>query len=316
MPVVTVQLGQCGNQVQPSNYPVALCNASTNHNQPALAQLGVCLQDILFQELHSSKHSHSCLNTWFRSSRSKDNQDGRPCARAVLIDMEPKVGTQLPPPSPRLSTLRQLALYSTHLPSIAGVGRDTTSLTCCRASTGDVWKSGEVMSTACSSKPSMYLLCATSQALRAGMYPQQKAPRLPCNIVPQSPTPIFGSSHPALMGASLLNILFCWCWSEHQVIQSAYTAVDASGNGWQYSREQHLVQQSGSGNNWAQGHHVLGPTCRDAALNLIRREVGLLPMHWSLECSVPCLLLLGGDGIATASPPQPPPGCNHSSSIN
>ena len=46
----------------------------------------------------------------------------------------------------------------------------------------------------------------------------------------------------------------------------------AGGSDWSYEGAGRLAGDSGSGNNWALGHHVYGPRARDAALDLVRRE--------------------------------------------
>ncbi|KXZ56936.1 UNI3 protein [Gonium pectorale] len=60
---------------------------------------------------------------------------------------------------------------------------------------------------------------------------------------------------------------------EPKVVAGARSAAASSGSWWRYPASGYLVQQSGSGNNWAQGFHGYGPSVRDAALELVRREV-------------------------------------------
>ncbi|GBF91057.1 delta tubulin [Raphidocelis subcapitata] len=47
----------------------------------------------------------------------------------------------------------------------------------------------------------------------------------------------------------------------------------AAASGWAYGAGRSLSGHSGSGNNWALGHHHFGPKVRDDALDLVRREV-------------------------------------------
>ncbi|MEW5301945.1 MAG: hypothetical protein WDW36_004769 [Sanguina aurantia] len=60
---------------------------------------------------------------------------------------------------------------------------------------------------------------------------------------------------------------------EPKVVQQACTGVAASNTWWSYGSSHSLCQQSGSGNNWAQGFHGFGPRMHDAAMELVRREV-------------------------------------------
>jgi hypothetical protein len=67
---------------------------------------------------------------------------------------------------------------------------------------------------------------------------------------------------------TLPTLLSVW-----QVVAGARATAEALGSWWRYPAKGWLCQQSGSGNNWAQGFHGYGPHVRDAALELVRREV-------------------------------------------
>jgi hypothetical protein len=70
MPVVTVQLGQCGNQ------------------------LGYSLFETLACELDRQDYGIDGWETFFRPAAATAGSRDKSCtARAVLIDMEPKVGS-------------------------------------------------------------------------------------------------------------------------------------------------------------------------------------------------------------------------------
>lgn len=60
---------------------------------------------------------------------------------------------------------------------------------------------------------------------------------------------------------------------EPKVVAGARATAEAQGSWWRYPAKGWLCQQSGSGNNWAQGFHGYGPHVHDAALDLVRREV-------------------------------------------
>ncbi|KAM9801342.1 tubulin delta chain [Neosynchiropus ocellatus] len=59
---------------------------------------------------------------------------------------------------------------------------------------------------------------------------------------------------------------------EPKVINQSLTRAAKSGS-WKYGESSHFSQKQGSGNNWANGFCVHGPRHREAAENLIRREV-------------------------------------------
>eukprot|EP00882_Tetradesmus_deserticola_P019856 GHRQ01021400.1.p1 GENE.GHRQ01021400.1~~GHRQ01021400.1.p1 ORF type:complete len:132 (+),score=44.40 GHRQ01021400.1:322-717(+) len=60
---------------------------------------------------------------------------------------------------------------------------------------------------------------------------------------------------------------------EPKVIYSARQRAQASRHGWCYSSGSAASGQSGSGNNWAMGHHQWGPRMAPAVLELVRRQV-------------------------------------------
>ncbi|WIA32894.1 hypothetical protein OEZ86_006066 [Tetradesmus obliquus] len=59
---------------------------------------------------------------------------------------------------------------------------------------------------------------------------------------------------------------------EPKVIYSARQRAQASSHGWCYSSGSAASGQSGSGNNWAMGHHQWGPRMAPAVLELVRRQ--------------------------------------------
>ncbi|XP_024862527.1 tubulin delta chain isoform X2 [Kryptolebias marmoratus] len=71
---------------------------------------------------------------------------------------------------------------------------------------------------------------------------------------------------------------------EPKVINQSMSRAARSGR-WRYGEASHFSQKQGSGNNWANGYHVLGPRHREQVEELVRREVercdvlaGFLPM--------------------------------------
>jgi hypothetical protein len=64
-----------------------------------------------------------------------------------------------------------------------------------------------------------------------------------------------------------------------QVIYSARQRAQASSHGWCYSSGSAASGQSGSGNNWAMGHHQWGPRMAPAVLELVRKQV-----RWGAPC--------------------------------
>lgn len=60
-----------------------------------------------------------------------------------------------------------------------------------------------------------------------------------------------------------------------QVIYSAKQSALLSSSGWCYPPGSSASGQSGSGNNWALGHHKFGPAMAPAVLDLVRKQVGL-----------------------------------------
>eukprot|EP00878_Enallax_costatus_P024662 GHUV01026338.1.p2 GENE.GHUV01026338.1~~GHUV01026338.1.p2 ORF type:complete len:102 (+),score=21.96 GHUV01026338.1:445-750(+) len=70
MPIVTVQLGQCGNQLGASWFDTLAEELSSGGYGPHAAE-------VYFQQLHDSSTAASSNKQW--------------AARAVLVDMEPKV---------------------------------------------------------------------------------------------------------------------------------------------------------------------------------------------------------------------------------
>lgn len=101
MPFVTVQLGQCGNQVSPSlllHTESADPNGPTNFCLPAvpycMLQLGAAWFDTVAQELSSGAYGSLAADTFFHQrhdSSTAASDDRQWAARAVLVDMEPKV---------------------------------------------------------------------------------------------------------------------------------------------------------------------------------------------------------------------------------
>jgi len=54
-----------------------------------------------------------------------------------------------------------------------------------------------------------------------------------------------------------------------------------TGKWWSYAPKSSLCMDSGAGNNWANGYYGYGPSVREAALELVRREVG-----WASEWEI------------------------------
>lgn len=62
---------------------------------------------------------------------------------------------------------------------------------------------------------------------------------------------------------------------------------------WKFSPDRQIMQDSGSGNNWARGFYVHGPRCREAISNVIRLEVGtdihIALVDYANSCFLKCL---------------------------
>lgn len=71
MSVVGVQVGQCGNQVGAALYAALVQEATSKHASNAFRQ--------------------RVLETFFREPNKKKSSEDVPIARAILVDMEPKV---------------------------------------------------------------------------------------------------------------------------------------------------------------------------------------------------------------------------------
>nr|CAB3267372.1 UNI3 delta-tubulin [Phallusia mammillata] len=52
-----------------------------------------------------------------------------------------------------------------------------------------------------------------------------------------------------------------------------WAVQDTTGKEWRYAKSQQFVQKSGSGNNWSYGFKVHAPKCKDAIIDLIRKEI-------------------------------------------
>ena len=59
-----------------------------------------------------------------------------------------------------------------------------------------------------------------------------------------------------------------------QVVNAAKHAARATGRWWAYPAASSLCMESGAGNNWAHGYYGYGPAVREAAMDLVRKEVG------------------------------------------
>uniref|UniRef100_A0A7S3QX23 Tubulin delta chain n=1 Tax=Dunaliella tertiolecta TaxID=3047 RepID=A0A7S3QX23_DUNTE len=60
---------------------------------------------------------------------------------------------------------------------------------------------------------------------------------------------------------------------EPKVVNAVKHAARVTGKWWSYPPKSSLCMDSGAGNNWANGYHGYGPSVREPALDLIRREV-------------------------------------------
>ncbi|XP_013868260.1 tubulin delta chain isoform X2 [Austrofundulus limnaeus] len=79
---------------------------------------------------------------------------------------------------------------------------------------------------------------------------------------------------------------------EPKVINQSMTKAAKSGR-WKYGETSHFSQKQGSGNNWANGYHVLGPRHRDVVEELVRREVESCDV---LAGFMPMMSVAGGTG--------------------
>eukprot|EP00877_Chromochloris_zofingiensis_P000033 jgi/Chrzof1/1002/Cz01g36130.t1 len=73
---------------------------------------------------------------------------------------------------------------------------------------------------------------------------------------------------------------------EPKVIAASKQVANSSRHNWTYDSSRCLWQQSGSGNNWAQGYYRYGPQIRDGCVELVRKEAeacdvveGFLMLH-------------------------------------
>eukprot|EP00983_Pelagomonas_calceolata_P025870 811534-Pelagomonas_calceolata.AAC.4 len=77
-----------------------------------------------------------------------------------------------------------------------------------------------------------------------------------------------GGPHTALISNRMVP-----SW-DMQVVNAVKHAARVTGKWWSYPPKSSLCMDSGAGNNWANGYHGYGPSVREPALDLIRREVG------------------------------------------
>jgi len=59
---------------------------------------------------------------------------------------------------------------------------------------------------------------------------------------------------------------------EPKVINECYTSQKIK-NLWEYDKNMSFYKQEGSGNNWAFGHNIHGPDCREPVLELFKRQL-------------------------------------------
>jgi tubulin delta len=69
--------------------------------------------------------------------------------------------------------------------------------------------------------------------------------------------------------------------------------INSKSQGWCYDTTKTFYKQSGSGNNWAFGYNVHGPTSSEAVLNLVRKEVEMCDNFGAFFVT---LSLAGGTG--------------------
>ncbi len=86
MSIITVQLGQCGNQVGELMMHKLSINCCAQHNGCTL-QIGLSMFDRLAAE---GGTTGAAAQQFFRQQDPEDGK-AKPAARAVLLDMEPKV---------------------------------------------------------------------------------------------------------------------------------------------------------------------------------------------------------------------------------